>query len=83
MAIEANLEDIRRRLTTAQQEEARNQVLRESAQRERDAALKTLKAEFDVDTLDAAILVRKKLKAKQEADLKALAAELDKLERHG
>ena len=83
MAIEANLEDIRRRLTTAQQEEARNQVLRERAQSERDAALKTLKAEFDVDTLDAAILVRKKLKAKQEADLKALAAELDKLERHG
>lgn len=79
MTDEERLANIRSRITQAQQEETRNDLLRERAEAEKKAALADLSEQFSVDTLEDAIALREKLKAKHTKDLAKLEKVLDNL----
>lgn len=79
MDIEQRLGSVRGRITTATQEEARNDVLRERGLHERQQALDALKLEFNVDSVVEAEELRNRLRDELVSAVKELEELLDSL----
>jgi hypothetical protein len=77
--IESRLASIRSRISTATQEEARNELLRENALATKKRVLASLKEDFDVDSLEEAERLVKKLKKALEEEMTSVESGLDEL----
>jgi hypothetical protein len=79
MDIDEKLASLRSRIQTANQEEARNDLIRERALMEETNALNSLKEEFEVDSLEDAKTLKAELEKKFEKTVSALEKALDAL----
>lgn len=79
MNIEERLNSLKSSIDTAKQKKLRAEMEAETALRERDEALSALKQEFDVDSIEEANLLLKKLKQKLSQDVEKAESILKEL----
>ena len=79
MEIQDRLDDLQSRINTANQQEARYELMRERAEVEREEALKTLKEKFGVSSVEEAQKLLTKLQKALKRDIEELENQLDNM----